>query len=253
MKENRLKLILDLLNENEFVTSVELTETLGVTHMTVIRYLNELEERGYLIRKHGGAIKSEATGNLFNFSNRLIRNSEQKDYICKLAAEYIDDGDTIFIDCGSTLFRLCKYIAGVRNLRIITNSLPVLSEFANDNHVKVVFIGGEFDPSRKANYGQFAESMIDSVSAQKAFIGADGVSLAKGLSFYDDKEAGISLKMASNANKVFLLCDSSKIESDSYTHFTSFDKIDFIITDNLLEQNLLKRYNSYSLGFNLKS
>ena len=78
--------------------------------------------------------------------------------------------------------------------------------------------------------------------ANKAFIGADGVSLASGISSYDEKEASITLKMVDNADEVFLLCDSSKIERKSFFKFAPFSKIDHFITNDDINPQYLKEY-----------
>ncbi len=86
----------------------------------------------------------------------------------------------------------------------------------------MIIIGGEVVNERKAIYGHSAERNLELYHANKAFIGADGISLSKGLTSYDEKEASITLKMAENADEVFLLCDSTKIEKNSFVRFASY-------------------------------
>jgi DeoR family fructose operon transcriptional repressor len=242
LRENRLKRILDTLAREESVRVPGLAEALGVSAMTIRRDLEVLEGQGYLIRKHGGAVRSEAIERLFSFERRLERGREQKEAICRAAARFIADGDVLFIDCGTTLFRLARYLRERRSLRVITNSLPVVSELIHHGHIRVSLIGGEVVGDRQAAYGSAAERMIGEVHAGKAFIGADGLSLRGGLSSYDEKEAGVTLKMAQNADAVFLLCDSSKIETDSYYRFAPLSLVDMLITDDRLDPQVRERY-----------
>lgn len=125
---------------------------------------------------------------------------------------------------------------------MITNSLPVISELMNYKNIKLTFIGGDIVSDRKASYGAAAESLIDGYHANKAFIGADGISLKNGLSSYDEKEAHITRKMAENADKVFLLCDSSKIERDSFCRFAPVSLIDVLITEQRISEEDTYRY-----------
>ncbi len=242
IQENRKKYILKALNEREFISVNELVEHFGVSPMTIRRDLSELEEKGFLIRKYGGAVKSEAVGNMFSFNSRVEKNSEQKEKICRTASRFIDDGDIIFIDCGSTLFRLSRYIIKKNRLKVITNSLPVVSELINYSNIKVTFIGGDIVSDRKAAYGPTAEKLIGEYHADKAFIGIDGISVNNGLSSYDEKEARITLRMAENADKVFLLCDSSKIEKDSFYRFAPVSLIDVLITEKEVEKEIVSNY-----------
>ncbi len=244
MQTTRKKFILQELNRKGSVSVNEIVSKFNVSHMTARRDLADLEAEGYLIRNYGGAVKSQTVENLFMFSRRVNLKKKEKTAICKFTSQFINDNDTIFIDCGTTLFRLCKYIKSKNNLRVITNSLPVLSELINYPNISVSLLGGEVYPERKATYGAITERTIEEYHADKAFIGADGVSLKNGLSSYDEKEANITRKMASRADIVYLLCDSSKIEKDSYYIFTPLSIVDYLITDDGIERKLIRKYSS---------
>ncbi len=239
---SRKKYILKILNDKNFLSVQEVVDRFGVSPMTIRRDLSELEKKGYLIRKYGGAVKSEAVDNMFSFKKRVESNSGQKEKICEIASRFIEDNDIIFVDCGTTLFRLSHYIIRKNRLRVITNSLPVVSELINYPNIKITFIGGDIVSDRKASYGSTAERLISEYHADKAFIGADGISLKNGLSSYDEKEGLITRKMAANADKVFLLCDSSKIERDSFCRFSPVSIIDVLITEKKTSEEDVSRY-----------
>jgi DeoR family fructose operon transcriptional repressor len=246
-REPRLKHILDSLERTEFVAVQELVARFGVSPMTVRRDLAELQTRGYLVRQYGGAVRSPAVERLFSFSRRLERAAAQKEEICRLASRFIADGDVIFVDCGTTLFRLCQHIVARRGVRVITNSLPVVSELIDHAHVRVRLVGGEVMGERKAAYGKTAERAIAGMHADKAFVGADGLSLQGGLSSYDEQEAGVTKSMADASDRVYLLCDSSKIEKDSYFRFAPLSLFDVLITDGRLDAALRKRYREHGI------
>jgi len=109
-------------------------------------------------------------------------------------------------------------------------------------------IGGELDTSLKALYGPMTDNLLSKYKADKAFIGAAGVSLSQGLSSNHEKEASVTLKMAEAADKVFLLCDSSKIEKTSYFHYSSLDLIDQLITDKEIPPSILEKYKSKNIN-----
>ena len=238
----RKKIILQILNEQEFVNIHEVVDKCNVSEITIRRDLNELESEGMLVRTHGGATKLKNGSQLFSYDTKINRNRKRKEEICKIAASYIQNNDIIFIDCGTTLFYLTKYIKKFDYLIIITNSLPVVSELFDCPNIKLILIGGEVAVERKAMYGPLASRNIVQYHADKAFIGADGVSLTGGISSYDEKEASITLKMADNADEVFLLCDSSKIERNSFIKFASFSAINHFITNDDIDPQYLKGY-----------
>ena len=246
-RETRSRQILKMLDLNEFVSVADLIRELEVSHMTVRRDLGELEDRGLLVRRYGGAMRSSATASLFSFDRRANTNRREKEAVCRAAARYIKDGDTIFVDCGTTLFRLAHIIATHRAIRVITNSLPVVSELLEYPEISLSFVGGEIDRDRKASYGPKAEQAIREYHADRAFIGADGVSLANGLSSYDEKEGNITRRMGENADEVVLLCDSSKLETDSFSRFAPLSLVTHLVTDGGIESEIRKHYARHGI------
>lgn len=246
--EERKKFILNLLKNKDSVTIYEILEGCRASDITIRRDLSELEDKGLLIRTHGGATKKAATNDLFTFNHKMNQNKESKEYICKVASSFVKDNDIIFIDCGSTMAFLPKFLSQKQSLTVITNSLPIASEFINFENIKLVIIGGEIITQRKAVYGHIAEHNIEQYHANKAFIGADGVSLLKGLTSFDQKEASITLKMAENADEVFLLCDSTKIERNSYVRFADLTLADYIITDDRINPEIFSKYKKRNIN-----
>lgn len=243
----RVQYILEALDRRDFVRVSELVKRLEVSHMTVRRDLAELEDKGLLVRSYGGAMKGEVIESLFSFARRLERNRAQKEAICRAASRFVRDGEVLFIDCGSTLFRLCHHLKGRKNLRVITTSLPVVAELIHQANIRVSLAGGEVVGERQAVYGAAAERQIGEYHADKAFIGADGLSLKNGLSSYDEQEAGVTRRMAESADRVYLLCDSSKIERDSYVRFAPLSLFQVLITDRRLPPPVRERYRKQGI------
>ena len=241
-QEKRKRIILDMINNKESVSVQEIVGKCNVSEITVRRDLSLLESKNLIIRTHGGAVKSKAADNLFNYELKINQNTGKKIAICKKASEFIVNNDIIFIDCGTTLIHLTKFITRFDSLTVITNSLPVVSELLNFTRIKLIIIGGEAISERKAIYGSVAERSIGQYHADKAFIGATGVSVLKGLTSSDENESAITLKMAENADQVFLLCDSSKVERNSFVQFAPLSKIDYLITDDGIDLSLVNTY-----------
>jgi DeoR family fructose operon transcriptional repressor len=248
--EERKRFILDKLSQHEQVEVLDITDAFRVSAITARRDLVQLEKEGLLVRTHGGAIKSQSPGprKLFSYDEKAILNKDRKEYIGQLASKLIQDGDVIFIDSGSTLFHLCGYIKKIHNLIVITNSLPVASELLGHPNIRVNLIGGEVDHERKAVYGLVSEITLEHYHINKAFIGADGVSLQKGLTTYDEKEAAISRKIASASDEVYLLCDSSKIEKNSSVKFAPLSILKALITDYELPADVKSAYHTNNIS-----
>lgn len=205
-----------------------LSMALGISEITIRRDLNQMADDGLLYRTHGGAMKINPLEMPHSFQHKAAVNQAAKEKIARRAAAEIRDGDIIFMDCGTTVFHLCPFIRN-KKIKVITNSIPILYELQN-SEVSLNIIGGEFDPERQAIHGKMAEGHISKYKAGKAFIGVDGIS-PKGLFANSEREAAITLALASQSQYTYLLCDAGKIGKESYLQFANFSLVDTIITD----------------------
>jgi DeoR family fructose operon transcriptional repressor len=204
--------------------------------MTARRDIAKLAQQGYLLRIHGGAIKNDPLSNMFSFARRIDRYKEKKITIGQRAAQFVRDNDTIYLDSGTTLIRMCQFLKNKKGLKIITNSLPAASELTNHSDMEVILIGGKIIPERRSIYGPVAVRQASDYHVQKAFIGTDGISLKNGLSAYDNNECNVSRTITNSTDQVFLLCDSSKIEKDSFYIFAPLSGVNTIITDRDIDE-----------------
>jgi DeoR family fructose operon transcriptional repressor len=235
--QKRKNIILELLDEKGEVSVRQLAENLATSEITVRRDLASLTADGLVYRTHGGVMKVDLVKRPVDFAHKVARNIEEKDHICRLAAGEIQENDVIFMDCGSTVFRLCPLIR-TKSIRVITNSLPIVYELAG-SRAQVNLIGGEVDADRMAVHGVIALEHISRYKADKAFLGVDGISAQRGLSAHSEREASITLAMSAQAEQTYLLCDSSKLGKDSYLQFASLDLIQVLITDKTNEESRL--------------
>lgn len=131
---SRRGIILKHLKNYNSISTREIAKEVNTSEITIRRDLSKLEEKGLLIRTHSGAIKNGTMDDLFAYDDKINQHKEDKDYICRIAAEFISPGDIIFIDCGSTVSLLISYIREIESLTVITNSLPITSELITCNN-----------------------------------------------------------------------------------------------------------------------
>lgn len=248
--EERKRYIIEKLDKADQVEVIDIMDAFQVSAITARRDLMQLEKEGLLVRTHGGAIKQPGSGKkkLFSYDEKAVLNKDRKQYIAGLAAKLIQEGDVIFIDSGSTLHYLTPHLTTFRHLTVITNSLPVASDLIGHTNIRINLVGGEADHERKAVYGLVAQNTLEHYHANKAFIGADGVSLQRGLTTYDEKEAGISRKIAASSEEVYLLCDSSKIEKNSFVKFAPLSILKAMITDSALPADVKSAYQANGIS-----
>ena len=227
--QKRQHIIIEKLADKGDVDIKELAIMLDISEITVRRDLNQMAADGLLYRTHGGAMKVNPLEIPHDFVNKAAKNTEAKDKICRVAADGINDGDIIFMDCGSTVYRLCPFIKN-KKIKVITNSVPVIFALQN-TMVSLNVIGGEFDAGRQAMHGRVANQHISFYKATKAFLGVDGIS-RQGLFANSESEADITQAFAARSAKTILLCDETKIGKETYLRFADLDIIDTIITNS---------------------
>lgn len=231
--QRRKQKILKIVEEQGEADVKELALKVETSEITIRRDLALMAADGLIFRTHGGAMKLSLANIPVSFEQKVAANIVQKDYIARLAAQEIRDGDIIFMDCGSTVFRLCQFIRNKR-IKVITNSLPVVYELSN-TEVSINLIGGELDNKRQAIHGQIAVEHIRRYQTDKAFVGVDGISIENGLSAASEKEAEITIAMSGNAQQTYLLCDSSKLGRDKYLKFAPLNIIQILVTNETSE------------------
>ena len=236
----RKQYLLATLAQHGSLEVAPVAQHLQTTPLTIRRDLAQLSADGLVVRTHGGAVLPGVVKNPVAFARKSTAHAAEKVAICQLAATQISAGDTIFIDCGSTTFPLCPLIRHLQ-LRVVTNSLPVLSELVG-SAVQVVLAGGEVDAKRQATHGTVTVEQLKRYRVDKAFLGVDGLSLQRGLSANSEAEAAISLAVAGAASHVYLLCDASKLEQDKYFQFAPLSLIDTLVTDSRVPAELCAQY-----------
>ncbi len=247
-KKIREKFILNTLYKKGEISVNEIIDNFNVTSMTARRDIAKLAEEGYLIRTHGGALRADPLENMFSFATRIDANKNHKISIGRKAAKFVQDNDSIYIDSGTTLIRMCSFLKDRKGLTVITNSLPAASELSNYYNIKVTILGGNIIHERRSIYGHVAVEQAKKYSVKKAFIGTDGISLKNGLTAYGNNESQVSNTIAASADKVFLLCDSSKIEHDSTYKFAKISSIDYLITDNGIDKKIVQAYKRQKIN-----
>ncbi|WP_266366488.1 DeoR/GlpR family DNA-binding transcription regulator [Tellurirhabdus rosea] len=246
--QSRHHKILAIIEQKGAAEVRELAELLQSSEMTIRRDLTQLAADGLVYRTHGGAMKVGLAPRPVKFENKAAANAERKDHIARLAAAEVEEGDILFLDCGSTVFRLCPFIRN-KKITVVTNSLPVVEELMA-SEVAVNLVGGEVDKQRRAVHGRMAGEHLARYRATKAFVGVDGISLKSGLTAHSEKEAEITLAMAAHAQKTFLLCDSTKLERESYYQFAPLTLIHTLLTDADAPDELAEKYRQ--AGVNIR-
>ncbi len=210
-----------------------LSEDLGVTPETVRRYLEELEKENQIKRVYGGAVKA-AGGEELPYAERTIQYIAEKKSIGEYAAHLVADGEMVIIDVGTTTLQMVQHVLQRKNLVVVTSSFAVLKELIqyknNDAFISgIIFIGGNINSRQMTVSGTLAESFVDHLYADKAFVSVAGLSLNGGLTSYDQNECTLTRKILHHAGQKIVLADHSKIGCRNHYKIADLADVDKII------------------------
>lgn len=245
LKNERLQRILEWVNKKGLITVHEIVAELDVSDMTVRRDLDELEKSGKLIRVHGGAQSIENNQN-YEKSNteKLTQQIKEKEEIARLALPLIQDNETIFFGPGTTIECLAKLVLD-RNLRIITNSLPVFNILVTSSTIDVILIGGKYRDITGSFIGSLADQSIQSVKCSKVFVSANAI-YKDLISTYSETEGKTQQLSIDSAIDKYLLVDHTKFGKYDFYPFYSTSRFDKIISDSGLSEEVRAFYSNYT-------
>ncbi len=237
LEAQRHSLILDLLDEQQVVTVRELTGVLNASEATIRRDLNKLDERGALVKVHGGAesrsksvamLRPHLKGSAFLVN--VEKHAEQKRAIARKAVELCDDGDSIIINGGSSTYMMTEFLTQ-RHLNILTNSVPLALELLNTSENRVTLPGGELYRKQNIVLSAFDNDVIEHYHGTMMFMGTPGIG-DFGVMESDPLIVRAELKLMKQADKLVVLADSSKINVRSNMIACALGDVDVLITDS---------------------
>ncbi len=235
--------ILNRLMVQGAVSVADLSSELAVSEVTIRSDLSSLEERGLLSRTHGGALPS-IHPHIFQRQNM---NIEEKHRIAKAAAGLVEDGDAIMIEAGTTTSLLPRYLAGKRDILIITNSIPAFESAKSNPALKITLVGGEFRDSTDSFVGRITLDTIRRFNVRCAFVGTDGFSLKSGITTHLIEGGDVISVMRERAENLVLLADSSKYGKTGVVTILPLSQINTLITDTGLPDAAKEELNQIPL------
>jgi DeoR family transcriptional regulator of aga operon len=226
----RARIIEELQREGK-VDVIILSNQHGVSEVTIRNDLAKLEQKGFLIRTRGGALKQELVGHDFTISEKRRRHLKEKQTIGKKATELILDGETIILDSGTTTTEIARNLSGHSDLTIITNALNIAANLAYHPSCKVVMLGGTLRKKSLSLVGSQAEQNLRNYNCDKLFLGVDGIEVKYGLTTPNVEEAHLNRLMIDSVKEVIVVTDSSKFLRRSFAFISCLDKVNTVITD----------------------
>jgi DeoR family fructose operon transcriptional repressor len=230
LPEQRFSEILSLLERQGTITVRELTECLNASEATIRRDLSVLHDRGKLKKVFGGATSREE----FTISRddlvavRHNRNMDEKLRIAQAAVTLLEPNDFVYIDAGTSTGMLVEQVS-LESVVFVTNGV-FHARILGQKGCRVYLLGGEFKFTTEAVVGGRALDDLTRYNFSKGFFGTNGISLTRGFSTPDEREALVKSHAISRCEKVYVLADSSKFNVISPVTFATFDAAEIITT-----------------------
>lgn len=201
--------------ENKDVASIEdfMNMFECVSESTIRRDLKSLADEGQIILLRGGGARLKTESYEAPVDAKKTKQVAAKETIAKCAAAFVNDGDSIYLDSGSTTLEMVKYLKNKKITIVTTNAL--ISSALQGTHLKCYLLGGELNIATASIFGTTTNMALMKNFFNKAFIGASGFSERAGVSTPDVREAEKKQIVRENSEETYVLADSSKAEKNT--------------------------------------
>jgi DeoR family fructose operon transcriptional repressor len=235
----RLDNLRELIRGSGVIRVEEICRRLGISPATARRDLDQLEKIGIIRRVHGGAVSVESRLEEPLFDDKTSIAAQEKHHIAEAALQFVEPGDTIYLDGGSTVLEFARLLHDRTNLTIVTNSLRAALELAGRGP-RLILIGGELRRLSQTMVGPLTRYVLQELHVDKAFMGTIGLALTVGLTTTDPAEAYTKELVVSRARRVILLADSGKAGKVAFARAGGLEQIHVVVTDKALDKTFEK-------------
>ena len=218
--EERRKYILSMLEQYGSVTVSELSEHFGISEVSVRKLLISLEQDSLLQRTWGGAVRTARTTAELPYQVRESKYLQEKMAIARAAYDMINDGDSVYLDSGTTTFELAKLLCNgpKRGILVATNV--------------------------RACSGYLAKDMLSNMVFDKGFLGIEHISFSHGLTTPNMNDAEMKRWILRTCKQSYVLADYSKFWNDSLIQIAPADRVYRIITDWHIAEDDISRFQA---------
>ncbi|MFC4402615.1 DeoR/GlpR family DNA-binding transcription regulator [Gracilibacillus xinjiangensis] len=227
----RQEVILTLLKEKEIVTVHQICDVTGASESTIRRDLTELENKQLIKRVHGGASLLKKKREEPTLLEKTTQHQHEKELIAKRAALYVEDGDSIYLDAGTSTLQMIPHLAG-KSIVVVTNGIPhvqLLIEYGIETYV----IAGKAKKGTAALIGTKAVEAIREYRFDKCFLGINGIHASQGFTTPDPEEAEVKQTALRQSQSCYVLADPAKFGEVSFANVANIEQATIITTEGV--------------------
>lgn len=222
--------ILEALRRSGSCRIQELARRLDVSEETIRRNVRKLADNGLVRKVHGGVYLPDTVQEL-TFHQRMDLNPDEKRRVASAVAGIVRDGDSLFLDIGSTTAYVAQALRNHRDLFVVTNSVAVAHTLATRNGNRVFLAGGELRSHDAGAFGREALAFVRQFSVQYAVLSAAAIDAETGFMLFDLQEAEFSREIMARATQTVVAADATKFGRRAPIRVAGADEIDLLVTD----------------------
>ena len=219
--------ILELTRMKGSVQVEDLARELNVSPMTIRRDLVKLQENDQIERCHGGAVaKQEVT-----YEDKQTSHKSEKVRIAKACVPFVNEGDTVFLDAGTTTYEIARLIQDIPGIMVVTNDLEI-AELLKNSSAELIVCGGVVQKSTGSMWGDYTTQMMRDFRFDIGFFGAASINEHYEVMTPTIEKAFMKRETAVRCEKAYLAVDDSKFGRQAMTKINHLSDYEAVITNH---------------------
>ncbi len=224
----RQSMIVEMIRRYGSVQVDMLAQELGVSAMTIRRDLVKLEEENKIERCHGGAVaKQEET-----YADKQISHQHEKQKLAEICAAFVSEGDTIFLDAGTTTYEIARLIRDIKGILIVTNDLEI-AQLLKSSEAELFICGGSVQKSTGSMFGRYATQMLEDFKFDAGFFGAASINEDFEVTTPTSEKMWLKRHTPMQCRRSYLVVDQSKFGRQAMTRINHLGDYTGIVTDKV--------------------
>ncbi len=247
-KADREEILLRRLRLTGSVSLGEAMSLFDISEATVRRLFSELEASGAVVRCYGGVrLAAQVAG--YSFAQRELEFRAEKIRIGRLAASFVESGDTIYLDSGTTILQMTlalneRILRGeFETLNVVTNSIANVTALTPGKNCRVVLAGGEYSPERRDFSGPLTEGCLLPFHFSKCFLGADGLTPQMGFCSDQISISSLNALVLGHSTRCYALLTSAKFGRNSLISYALPGGVYALVTNAAPEGELREAFD----------
>lgn len=237
-----------ILQQDKKVVVNELAERFGVTKMTIRRDLSFFEKQGIVKTTYGGAYLTSGASVEPSFQLKSVQMVDDKHLIGQKAAELVEDGDTIIIDCGTTALAFAQFLFD-KKIMVITNSVPVVNLLKGRRNIKLIVAPGEYEDDTQGMISFSTADYFRTLHADKVFLSTQGINEQGELTVPKMADAHVKQALAGAGRQKILLADKSKFGQTFLAGHGRLSEFDIVISQSGIPSSAIALMHAHTIQF----